>query len=190
MLRVFLTILFLSSFDADDAYHGPKSLGPFVIDNYDFPMKALFDLLGAPRNPKSEIICYESMDRHFFIWIERLAGTPRSAGTVLISDFRNCFGQPKNSMLGDPKEWKTEKGVGLGSTTTEIERAYGKPSAVDKDDSESGKGIFYGDSVPVGARPEVGRLQWRYRGASDDLRATIFGIRNSKVAWILITHNE
>jgi len=156
MLHALLITLLLSSPESDQVYHGPKKLGPFVIDDYDFPMKALFDLLGAPRNPKSEIICYESRDQHFFIWIERLAGTSRNAGTVFISDFRSCFGQPKNSMLSDPKKWKTEKGVGLGSTTSEIEKAYGKPSAVDKDDSESGRGIFYGESAPVGPRPELG----------------------------------
>jgi len=186
--RLLFFILFVPHLGADEAYRGPKVLGPFAIDNYALPMKALFDLLGAPRNAKSEFICYESSAQRFFITIERMAGAAQSAGTVFISDFRNCFGQPRNSTLSDAKEWKTETGVGLGSTTSEIETAYGKPSAVHKTDS--GKGMFYGESAPVGARPELGKIQWFYTGASNDLRATIFGIRDSKVAWILITHNE
>jgi hypothetical protein len=91
-------------------------------------------------------------------------------------------------MLSDAKEWKTEKGIGLGSTTSEIEKAYGKPSNVQKTDSA--KGILYGESAPVGPKPELGQTQWFYTGASNDLRATIFGIRNSKVAWILISDDE
>ncbi|HTB10620.1 MAG TPA: hypothetical protein VK752_03570 [Bryobacteraceae bacterium] len=151
-------------------------------------MKLLFDVLGRPRNTKSEIICYESADQHFFVRTEKRAGKPQSAGTVLVRHFPTCFGQPKNITLSAAKEWKTEKGIGLGSTASEVEKAYGKPSTVNA--IESATGLFYGDSAPVGVRPEVGQTQWSYNSASDDLKATIFGIRRSKVAWILITHNE
>ncbi len=183
-----LTMLVGLRTEAGEVYHGPKALGPFVIDNYDLPMKALLTLLGGAHNAKSENICYESTDQHFFIRVESVGVAPRSAGAVLVSDFRNCFGQPRNSTLSDATQWRTEKGTGLGSTASAIEKAYGKPSTVEKTDS--GKGLYYGDAVPVGPRPELGDTQLLYTGASDDLRVTIFGIRNSKVAWILISHNE
>lgn len=69
-------------------------------------------------------------------------------------------------------------------------KAYGKPSAIDRIYSRDARLIIPGDSRPNVAHPELGQTLWRYSGADDDLRTASFGIRDGKVAWIFLSHDE
>lgn len=191
MPRFFLLISLLSwSLAAEWAvYSGPMALGPFRVNEYDFPLQRLFDLLGQPVAPNASYLCYESPETSTFVWLSTLAQSHKKVGSVFVSRFPNCIGQPKRAAKIDPKEWRTEKGVGLGSTTDELLAAYGKPSRAEKFAGRSFRWVIAGDDLSK-SRPELGQSVWVYAGAEDDLRTAEFGIRNGKVAWILLTHNE
>ena len=193
MFRASLIILALSaSLRAEAPYSGPKALGPYLVDDIKFPLQRLFDVLGPPASAKSETFCYESSDGKAAVSIERMAasaGSLNAAGSVLISEFRNCIGQPRKMTLIDPKAWRTEKEVGLGSTTEELMKAHGKPSVIDPIVAQDYRWVIAGDN-PRTARPELGKTVWVYGRVGNDLRIAEFGIRNGKVVWIFLSHNE
>jgi hypothetical protein len=188
-----LTILILSvGLRAEAPYSGPKKLGPFVVEDRKFPIQRFFDSLGPPASARSNTFCYESNDGTTFLWFERLArsaGYPNAVGSVLVSDFRNCVGHATKTTRIDRNGWKTEKGVGLGSTTGGLFKAHGKPSAIENV-SRSFRWVIAGDENSNAAKPELGQTVWIYRGAEDDLNEACFGIRSGKVAWIFLSHNE
>jgi hypothetical protein len=87
--------------------------------------------------------------------------------------------------------WKTDCGIGLGSKVEDVRKAYGKPSDEDKVEGTKYRWVINGDLMDghylKDRRPELGESVLVYRGgADDDFRASMFGIRNRKVVWIVL----
>jgi hypothetical protein len=179
-------------FFAAPQYHGPKALGPFKIDDFSFPFARVFAILGRPAGSEP-VLCYESTDRNKYLWFEEMAGEPKVVGSVFLSKFPNCFNVPKKNVVIDRAMWRTDKGVGLGSTIAELELAHGKAQAIEKIKGRDFRDLVFGGD-PNKVRPELGESVWMYggpyAGISDDLRIAYFGIKQGKVVWIFLSHNE
>jgi len=174
---------------AGDVYAGPRVLGPFVVDDYNLPLQRLLNELGQPASLKANTVCYGSTDGKTYVWIDRMGHSPDKAGTVFLSGFRNCFGQPLKTTPIDPMRWRTEKGIGIGSASEELAKAYGKPRAIEKIVGGLGP-LIIGAGGPTGGRTQYGQSIWSYPGGDDDARGAQFGIREGKIVWIFVTHNE
>ena len=196
MLRVFLltiiALLLASSFVNGQTYSGPKRLGPFRIDR-NTSAGSLFKQLGSPAQ-KAGPYCYESKDRRAFLHVATFESEPNIAAEVFLSDFPNCLHMPKHVTANDLQGWRTRAGIGLGSLEKDVLKAYGKPTSEEKVDlkdyryvsSHMIRGYQSGDTVP-----QVGDKSISYNGdLSKDLSAAEFGIRNGKVSWIWLSHNE
>jgi hypothetical protein len=86
--------------------------------------------------------------------------------------------------------WETPEGIKIGSSEDDVIKAYGKPSSEDKITSRAYRSLIRGyrhsDTLPV--IPEKILL---YNDATGrDLSAAEFGIRNGKVSYISLSHNE
>jgi hypothetical protein len=116
------------------------------------------------------------------------------AGTVTVSNFPNCVHQSVKVTSEDFAAWKTENGIGLSSTADDVRKAYGKPSKEDKIEGTKYRWVIHGDRTnshyTAERKPELGDTVLVYQGASDDLRAAEFGIREGKVVWISLSKNE
>jgi hypothetical protein len=191
MLQFLLTVLMLWGTQASaQAYAGPKSLGPFRIDK-DVSMNILFEKLGQPSRVAGDIFCYQSGDGHAYLVVTRMVAVydRKVAGDVELSDFRSCLDRPVQVTSDELAAWKTEKGIGLGSSSEDVMKAYGKPSSVDSIGTDY-RAIIHGAPAHSERKPEVGTTVLGYRGASDDLNAAYFGIRDGKVAWMSLSKNE
>jgi hypothetical protein len=111
------------------------------------------------------------------------------AGDVELSDFRNCLDRPVQVTSDDLAAWKTDEGIGLGSSSDDVKKAYGRPSTEESIGTDY-RWIIRGAPAQSKRRPEVGTTVLGYTGASDDLSAAYFGIRDGKVACILLSKNE
>jgi hypothetical protein len=177
------------------SYKGPNSLGPFRIDK-DISMKSLFERLGTPSSAAGNVFCYRAKDERAFLVLTRMAEAYDSkiAGGALLSDFRNCVDRSSQVTPDDLAAWKTEQGVGLGSTAEDARKAYGKPSKEDKVGGTSYRWVIHGDfnsnHYRNEKRPEIGDTVLVYQGASDDLSTAEFGIRDGQVVWIFVSKNE
>jgi hypothetical protein len=138
---------------------------------------------------KAHTLCFGSADDKAYIWIDKMAHSPAKAGSVFVSRFRNCFGQPLKTTPIDPTKWRTEKGIGIESTSEELLKAYGKPRTIEKVVLGIGP-LIVGADGSAGGRPEYGQSIWSYPGADDDVRGAQFGIREGRIVWIFLTHNE
>lgn len=174
-------------------YAGPEALGPFRIDK-DISMNSLFARLGKPSSTTADIFCYRSAHGQAFLTITRMVEVydAKIAGTVTLASFRNCVNHSVQVTRDDLTLWRTEKGISLSSTQEQVERAYGKPSKVDTTEGTKYGAIIYGydPSHPPDKKPQIGSKVLVYRGAPDDLSTAIFGIRNGRVVWILLSKNE
>ncbi len=175
------------------AYYGPSNLGPFRIDR-DVSMRSLFDRLGIPAKKARDSFCYRSQQSDTFLILTRMADSydERVAGGITISDFPNCLDLPVQITNDDLAGWKTEKGIGIGSTRGEVVAAYGKPSFVEAITGNDFRGLIRGSSPGHSgvARRKIGDTSLNYRGADDELKSTFFGIRDGKVVWIFMSDNE
>jgi hypothetical protein len=171
-------------------YAGPKSLGPFRIDK-DVSMKTLFAVLGNPAKATGDTFCYRSADSRAYLVLTRMVAVydRKVAGSVELSDFRSCVDKPVQITPDPLATWKTERGIGLGSSREDVVKAYGKPSTVDSIGTDY-RAIIHGSPAQSKPNPEVGTTVLGYTGASDDLNAAYFGIRAGKVAWISLSKNE
>lgn len=188
---ILLAVALLGGGDAGkQVYTGPNALGPFRIDR-DISMNSLFEKLGRPPKLARDTFCYQSKDGRAYLALTRMDAVydDKIAGAVLLSDFRNCVDRPVQPTSEDLMSWKTEKGIGLGSSTEEVIRAYGKPSSVDRLGTDY-RGIIRGTPEQSRKRPELGTTIMNYTGASGDLRAAFLGIRDGKVAWISLSTTE
>lgn len=191
MLRFLLAVLICWGTHASaQAYAGPKSLGPFRIDT-DVSMNSLFEQLGHPSKVAGDIFCYQSRDGHAFLVLTRMVAAydRKVAGDVQLSDFRSCLDRPIQVTSDEVAAWKTDKGIGLGSSREDVMKAYGKPSSMESIGTDY-RAIIQGAPAHSKRKPEVGTTVLGYRGASDDLNAAYFGIRDGKVAWISLSKNE
>jgi hypothetical protein len=191
MLRSLLAVLMLWGTQASaQAYAGPNSLGPFRIDK-DVSMNSLFEKLGYPLKVAGDTFCYRSKDGHAFLILTRMVAVydRRVAGNVELSDFRNCLDKPVQLAPDALEKWKTDKGIGLGSSAEDVKKAYGKPSSEESIGTDY-RSIIHGAPAHSEKKPEVGTTVLGYRGASDDLNAAYFGICDGKVVWISLSKNE
>lgn len=159
-------------------------------------MTSAFELLGQPSSAAGDVFCYRSKDGKTFLTITRMVAAYDSkiAGAVTLSAFRNCTKQNVQLTPDDLAAWKTEKGIGLSSTSDDVRKAYGKPSREDSIEGDSYRWVIHGDYDQTHysnqERPELGDRVLVYDGAADDLRVALFGIRRGKVAWIKLSKNE
>jgi hypothetical protein len=124
----------------------------------------------------------------------RKAHEPERAGGVLLSDFCNCYRTTVRVTPENLYAWKTEEGIGLGSTQANVLETYGKPSRKSKIDGTSFRWVIKGDLVEgthysSDERPERGDSVLIYTNP-DDLRTAEFGFRAGKVVWIFLSNNE
>jgi hypothetical protein len=191
MSRFLLAFLMLWGTHASaQAYAGPKSLGPFRIDK-DVSMNSLFEKLGHPSKAAGDTFCYQSADGHAYLVLTRMVAAydRKVAGDAELSDFRSCLDKPVQVTSDDLAAWRTEKGIGLGSSSEDVMKAYGKPSSAENIGTDY-RAIIHGAPAHSKRKPEVGTTVLGYKGASDDLNAAYFGIRDGKVAWISLSKNE
>jgi len=194
---LFSLLLFSSAvlIAAQQTYAGAMALGPFRIDR-DVSMKSLFDRLGQPSNVAGDVFCYQSEDGKAFLVLTRMveAYDQKIAGVVTLSGFRNCTDRRPQTTSDELTMWKTDKGIGLGSSVEDVRKAYGKPSEEDKIEGTKYRWVIHGDfkngHYSEDAKPELGEAVLVYRGGADDLRTSDFGIRNGKVVWIVLSKNE
>ncbi|MBZ5534483.1 MAG: hypothetical protein LAO31_00890 [Acidobacteriia bacterium] len=114
-------------------YTGPNALGPFRIDK-DISMNSLSEKLDRPPKVARDTFCYQSEDGRAYLVLTRMVEVydDKIAGDVLLSDFRNCIDRRVQLTSEDLLAWKTEKGIGLGNSSEDVIKAYGKPSWVDR----------------------------------------------------------
>jgi len=191
-----LLLLLLSSATAQQTYAGALDLGPFRIDR-DISLESLFNRLGQPATVEGDVFCYQSEDGKAFLAITRMVGPyePTLAGLVTLSGFSNCNGARPQITPDELTKWKTNEGVGLGSNVEDVRKAYGKPSGEDKVEGTKYRWVINGDLIDghylKDERPELGEYVLVYRGgAADNYRASMFGIRNRRVAWIVLSKHE
>lgn len=188
-LLLLQVVLLLGHLASAQRYAGPKSLGPFSIQR-NTSIFTLSKRLGKPAHMNSDYFCYQSEDKIGFLVVTRMAGGTRNAvGEVMLSDFRNCLNRPLQIAHENLRKWKTREGIGLGSSKEDVTKAYGKPSSVE-DMGTDYRTMILGTPEHSKMRPEVGTTILGYTGASDDLSAAFFGIRDGKVAWLSLSYNE
>jgi hypothetical protein len=169
-------------------YGGPKSLGPYDI-NRELSAHIFSQYLGSPIPARGAYSCYEAEDGHSFSWIVTMAHQPGLIGGVLISDFPNCLGLSRKKTSTNFSMWKTEKGIGLGSTADMLKESYGKPSRQSKVEGTAFRWVVR-CSNSKNVNQQIGEIVFVYRGTHDDLRTAMFGLRKNRVAWIFLSTNE
>jgi hypothetical protein len=173
-------------------YTGPNVLGPFHIDRT-VSVRDLFHLLGQTSRFNKEGFCYRTNTTYF--WFSEMAHNPTQVGNVLLSNFPNCMDSHIKISAVVLSEWRTEKGIKLGSTTQEVLKAYGQPTEDIKISGTDYRWIIQGDYLVKEnrytdrKRPEIGDRALAYK-ISDELRSATFGIRNGKVVWIYLSNSE
>jgi hypothetical protein len=176
-------------------YAGPRSLGPFRIDK-DIKMNSLLARLGRPPSSKGETFCYRSARGNVFLSLTRMSDVydDTMAGAVTLSRSRDCVTHPVQVTQDDLAGWKTEEGIGLGSTEEQVHEAYDRPSTVVSLDGSNYSSIDYGDLAssdhPLSKPPEIGTKALVYRGGPNDLSLAEFGIKDGRVVWISLSYSE
>jgi hypothetical protein len=177
--------------DLGRVYTGPNELGYFHID-HDTSVQHLFRVLGKPLMSSKEPACYKNGIA--YLWFERRAHSSTIVGDIMLSSFPNCMDSPVRTTSEVLQKWRTEKGIGLGSTELEVIKAYGKASER-QIKGTAYRSLIQGDYLVREnryaniKRPELGEKALIY-GSSDDMRSAAFGIKNGKVVWISLTNTE
>jgi len=188
-------MLAATSFAQAQQYTGPHSLGPFRIDQ-DVKMNSLFARLGRPASTKGETFCYHSARGNVFLSLTRMSDVydDTLAAAVTLSRSRDCVTHPAQITQDDLAGWKTEQGIGLGSTEEEVQEAYHRPSTVVSLDGTNYDSIDYGDLAssyhPPAKPPEIGSKALIYRAGPNDLSLAEFGIKDGRVIWISLSYRE
>jgi len=176
------------------SYVGPNALGPYRIDKTVL-VRDLLRRLGQAAQLGKNHVCYRSQDGTAFFWFEEMAHHSTRVGDVMLSSFPNCIDGPVYITPEAMQAWKTEKGIGLGSTTQDILNAYGQPSKDAKIEGTAYRSLIQGDYLVKESRyanvkrPELGERALVYVNP-DDLRSAAFGIREGKVVWISLGNSE
>ncbi len=176
-------------------YTGPHALGPFRIDK-DVKMNSLLARLGMPPSTKSETFCYRSARGNGFLSLTRMSDVydDTLAAAVTLSSSRDCVSHSVRVTQEDVAGWKTQEGIGLGSTEEQVHEAYDRPSTVISIDGTNYSSIDYGDLAssdhPPAKPPEIGSKALVYRGSANDLSLAEFGIKDGRVVWISLSYRE
>lgn len=176
-------------------YSGPVALGPFRIDRNE-PVREVWEKMGKPPLPKTDYVCYRDREASgTYLYLVRGADNARILRGVMLSVFPNCLKGIVNQADGFYR-WRTERGIGLGSTEDAVVAAYGNPSSVDNAKREPKAYVWeiYGSDGSMGVKyrwPHGDRVL-NYASPKDvnDLSAASFGIKDGKVTWIWISDNE
>jgi hypothetical protein len=188
-------ILFAAGFARAQQYTGPQSLGPFHIDK-EVSMNSLLVRLGRPASAKAETFCYRSASGNVFLSLTRMSDVydDKVAAAVTLSSSRDCVNHPVLVTQDDIARWKTDKGIGLGSSEEQVQEAYDRPSTVVSIDGTNYGSIDYGDLASSDHPPskplEIGTKALVYRGATNDLSLAEFGIKDGRVVWISLSYRE
>jgi len=183
-----------TSFAQTPQYTGPHALGPFRIDK-DVSMNSLFARLGRPPSTKGETFCYRSV-RGAYLALTRMSDVydDKVAGAVTLSRSRDCVAHTVHDTTDDLAAWKTEAGIGLGSTEEQVQEAYDRPTTVVSLEGAKYSAIDYGDLAgidqPPKSPPDVGTKALIYRGGPNDLSLAEFGIEDGRVVWISLSYRE
>jgi hypothetical protein len=168
-------------------YTGPMVLGPFRIGRTVLA-RDLYNLMGQESSFINECFCYRKNDAYF--WFEKNGHHPEEAGEVTLSSFPNCMDNKAYLTKEELPEWKTEKGIKLGSSVQEVLKAYGRPS---KDAKIVGKDYWYvihrEYSYVKDKSPEIGDRVLVYSHPYG-VPSAAFGIRKRKVVWISMSNEE
>src|SRR5947209_7646838 len=127
--RLIFAALLAANWCTAQVYSGPERLGPFHIDR-NTPTKSFFKELGTPKQNR-EPYCYQSQDKKAFLYFETIHAEKGVVGAIFLSVFPNCVHLPVQSANG-VLNWKTDKGIELGSSEADVVKAYGKPSSQEK----------------------------------------------------------
>jgi len=136
-------------------------------------------------------LCFARASGRSTLILVRATDDANFARTIIISDFRSCF-EDRTRTAANFDSWKTPEGIGLGSSGKAVRAAYGPPSEVET------AGAYFPDFGTIGKAhsaqiPAVDQLlEYRSDPNSNevDLSECTFGIKNGKVAWILISDDE
>ncbi len=86
--------------------------------------------------------------------------------------------------------WMTPENIKLGSSENDVIKAYGKPSSQEKIVPQNHRRMIQGIR-PSDHLPAFAEKTMFYRNPDwDDLRAAEFGIRDGKVSYIWMSHDE
>jgi hypothetical protein len=180
-------------------YAGPNSLGPFRLDRK-IPLSKIFEEVGKPATSATGVTCFRSKSNVAFLQLSPQGDaydSYRIAGFALISSFPNCIDRTVQVTEADIQNWKTEKGIGLGSSEADVLKVYGRPSAVHRITGNAYRSVIVGDyDTKTGrysnqVRPELGDKVFAYApGKNNDPRGAVFGIRGGLVVWIEMSKSE
>jgi hypothetical protein len=192
IMRTYLLLLNIIiasvSYGGNHEYAGPTSLGPYKIED-EISIKIFNQFIKSQIISNGAYSCYKSVDEEYYLWAVRMAHEPRLIGGVLISSFPNCRGKTINKVSVSFSTWKTERGIGLGSTMNEVKKAYGIPFEQNTVEGSSFSWVIRGEESD-NYKKLVGNMVLTYRSNEDDLRVACFGIRDHKVVWIFLSNNE
>ena len=158
-------------------------------------MTSLFARLGRPPSTRGETFCYRSA-RGVYLALTRMSDVydDKVAGAVTLSRSRDCVMHAVHDTTDDLSLWRTEKGIGLGSTEEQVQEAYDRPTTVVSIEATDYSAIDYGDFAgidqPPKNPPDVGTKALIYRGGPNDLSHAEFGIKDGRVVWISLSYRE
>jgi hypothetical protein len=168
-------------------YSGPLVLGPFHIGqtvlSQDFHA-----LMGRHSQFENKCFCYQQKTAYF--WFEKSGHNPKEVGEVTLSSFPNCMDEKIYSTKEELSEWKTEKGIKLGSSVQEVLKAYGRPSLDEKIVGTDYWYVIHRDYQSVKQKsPELGDRVLAY-SHPQGVPSAAFGIKNGKVVWMSMSNEE
>ncbi len=185
-----------ASLQGPAAYHGPTSLGPMSIaakPHGAVPIREIWRAIGKPALPPTETLCYRDPSSDVYLWLTRGADDSRLARGISISAFRNCVGR-RIYAAHNFARWVTEKGIGLGSTESQVLAAYGRPDHCIDAAADRRAYFPWGNQVTnFGAVLKwLSNGDWvlNYSPPADSLSAASFGIAHARVQWIWLSDNE
>jgi hypothetical protein len=116
---------------------------------------------------------------------------------VLLSSFPNCKGIAIHPATIDPAKWRTQEGIGIGSTVNEVLQKYGKPAFQMPINASWARDVIANPRGLDLSRISVGDLRIVYscfvsetEGCQNDSRVTEFGFSKGKIIWIQVSNGE
>jgi hypothetical protein len=176
-------------------YRGPKSLGPYVLDQ-DVLMKSLLVQFGL-QSTRKDIYCFEDKGHETYLYTRPIDDESDRVTEILLSSFPNCRGIAIHQTTIDPAKWKTPEGIGIGSTLNEVLQKYGKPSFQMPINTSWARDVIANPRGLDLSRVYIGDLRIVYscfasetEGCLNDSRGTEFGFSKGKIIWIQVSNGE
>jgi len=176
-------------------YTGPNSLGPYR-HNRNNTVKSVLAALGATAS-KRDTYCFLDIEHGLYLYARPDEHDSSLVSSVFLSSFPNCRHLPVIPATIDPTVWRTPEGIGIGSTKSEVLRAY--PQPVFRDTIEPGKSAYLiaGIRDTELTKAFVGDSSYLYsclldekHGCNDDERVADLGFAKGKLIWFSISDSE